>query len=53
MLCPNCQFSAASNSNFCPACGTKMIQSISFSCHQCNTVIPSSSNFCPHCGAKV
>ena len=47
--CPSCSAIIASNSKFCPECGTQ----IKTFCSSCGTKVAPGTKFCPECGGKI
>jgi uncharacterized OB-fold protein len=49
--CPQCNAPLATNTKFCPECGTK-IQEKKF-CAECGATLTPGVKFCPECGTKA
>jgi len=49
MTCPSCQHANPSDSNFCLACGARLV----LTCASCGNPLPAGSRFCNKCGAPV
>jgi uncharacterized OB-fold protein len=49
--CPKCGASQATNTKFCPACGTALKPADK--CAKCGAKLPAKAKFCPECGEKV
>src|SRR5262245_33454602 len=49
MTCPSCQHANPPESNFCLACGARLV----LTCASCGVSLPAGSRFCNKCGAPV
>jgi membrane protease subunit (stomatin/prohibitin family) len=51
IACPNCKAQIPAGSQFCSACGSKVMTTIA--CPKCNTQLPAGSKFCSNCGTSL